>query len=119
MRGAAVSIRRSTCSIPGAFGENRYFDVDIVYAKANPSEIHIRIIATNRGPEAAELHLLPTLWFRNTWSWADGAEKPLIRAIDPPAGAAWAVEASHPEAGGHWLYGRQAARAAVHRQRDQ
>jgi hypothetical protein len=91
----------------GAFGENRYFDVDIVYAEAGPDEIHIRIVAANRGPDTAELHLLPTLWFRNTWSWSDGAAKPSIRAIDPPAGAAWAVEAAHPEIGGYWLYGRQ------------
>ncbi|HJZ49849.1 MAG TPA: hypothetical protein VKE41_21880 [Roseiflexaceae bacterium] len=53
----------------GAFAENRYFDVVIEYAKAGPSDILIRISATNRGPEAAELHLLPTLWFRNSWSW--------------------------------------------------
>ena len=52
----------------GAFEQDRYFDAEVVYAKASPIEIHIRIIATNRGPEAAELHLLPTLWFRNTWA---------------------------------------------------
>jgi hypothetical protein len=91
----------------GAFGENRYFDVDIVYAKAAPDEIHIRIVAANRGPDMAELHLLPTLWFRNTWSWSDGAAKPSIRSIDPPDGAVWAVEAVHPEIGSYWLYGRQ------------
>ncbi|HKI13760.1 MAG TPA: glucosidase, partial [Roseiarcus sp.] len=56
----------------GVFGENRYFDVEVAYAKAAPDEIHIRIVAANRGPEAAELHLLPTLWFRNTWAWGDG-----------------------------------------------
>ena len=52
-----------------AFEENRYFDVEIEYAKAAPDDIFIQITATNRGPEAATLHLLPTLWFRNTWSW--------------------------------------------------
>jgi len=52
-----------------AFAENRYFDVEIEYAKAGPDDILIEITATNRGPEAATLHLLPTLWFRNTWSW--------------------------------------------------
>jgi hypothetical protein len=91
----------------GAFGENRYFDVEVVYAKATPDEIHIRIIAENRGPDAAELHLLPTLWFRNTWAWGDGSDRPSIRVIDPPAGAAWAVAATHPEIGSYWLYGRQ------------
>ncbi len=50
------------------FDDNRYWDVEVRYAKASPDEIHIRIIATNRGPDTATLHLLPTLWFRNTWS---------------------------------------------------
>ena len=69
-----------------------------IYAKASPDEIHIRIIAHNRGPETAELHLLPTLWFRNTWSWGDGSAKPSIRADRiAPAGAAWAVQAEHPD----------------------
>jgi Glycosyl hydrolase family 63 C-terminal domain len=53
----------------GIFDENRYFDVFVEYAKASPNDLLIRITAANRGPEAAELHLLPTLWFRNTWSW--------------------------------------------------
>ncbi len=52
-----------------AFAENRYFDIEIEYAKAGPDDILIQISATNRGPEPAKLHLLPTLWFRNTWSW--------------------------------------------------
>src|SRR6185436_6091424 len=52
----------------GVFAEDRYFDVLIEYAKASPDDILIRVSATNRGPDAAELRLLPTLWFRNTWS---------------------------------------------------
>ena len=52
----------------GIFNEDRYFDVFIEYAKAGPEDILIKITAFNRGPEAAELHLLPTLWFRNDWS---------------------------------------------------
>jgi hypothetical protein len=52
-----------------AFAENRYFDVEIEYAKAGPDDILIEITATNRGPDSSTLHLLPTLWFRNTWSW--------------------------------------------------
>ncbi|MGZ8322416.1 MAG: MGH1-like glycoside hydrolase domain-containing protein [Rhodoplanes sp.] len=92
----------------GAFGESRYFDVEVVYAKAGPDEIHIRIVAANRGPETAELHVLPTLWFRNTWSWSNGAAKPSIRATDT-GGAAWAVEAAHAELGSYWLYGRRNA----------
>ncbi|MCG8346565.1 MAG: hypothetical protein MI924_02135 [Chloroflexales bacterium] len=61
----------------GIFANDRYFDVFVEYAKAGPNDILVRISATNRGPTAAELHLLPTLWFRNTWSWGydhDGAD---------------------------------------------
>src|SRR5215470_10672658 len=57
----------------GVFDQDRYFDVVVEYAKATPEDILIRIEATNRGPEAAELHLLPTIWFRNPWSWQPGA----------------------------------------------
>src|SRR3989440_10643814 len=53
----------------GVFREDRYFDVFVEYAKDAPEDIFIRITIANRGPETAELHLLPTLWFRNTWSW--------------------------------------------------
>ena len=55
----------------GIFDEDRYFDVFVEYAKADPEDVLIRISVHNRGPESAQLHLLPTLWFRNTWSWAD------------------------------------------------
>jgi hypothetical protein len=92
----------------GAFDENRYFDVEVLYAKAGVDEIHIRISAANRGPDAAELHLLPTLWFRNTWSWSGDSARPSMRATDPPDGCAWAVEAAHPELGRYWHYGRHA-----------
>ena len=57
----------------GVFQQNRYFDVEVEYAKAGPEDILIRIAATNRGPDAAPLHLLPTFWFRDTWSWDPGA----------------------------------------------
>ena len=62
-----------------AFDENRYFDVEVEYAKAGPDDTLIRITATNRGPESAPLHLLPTLWFRNTWSWGKLTEETAIR----------------------------------------
>jgi hypothetical protein len=62
-----------------AFDENRYFDLEVEYAKAGPDDILIQITATNRGPEAARLHLLPTLWFRNTWSWGPQAEDSTVR----------------------------------------
>ena len=90
----------------GAFDESRYFDVEVLYAKAGPDEIHIRIVATNRGLEAADLHLLPTLWFRNAWSWMSDSARPSMRVVDPPDGCAFAVEAAHPELGHYWLYGR-------------
>ena len=60
----------------GIFDDNRYFDVIIEYAKASADDILIRIEATNRGTAAAPLHLLPTVWFRNTWSWGLDARKP-------------------------------------------
>ncbi len=53
----------------GIFDDQRYFDVFVEYAKSSPNDILIRVTAANRGPEAATLHLLPTVWFRNTWSW--------------------------------------------------
>ena len=58
----------------GVFNENRYFDVFAEYAKAAPDDVLIRITVANRGPETATLHLLPTLWFRNTWSWGRTGE---------------------------------------------
>src|SRR5688572_28680243 len=60
----------------GIFAENRYFDVQIEYAKAAPHDILIRVSATNRGPDPATLHLLPTLWFRNEWAWGDFGDRP-------------------------------------------
>lgn len=62
----------------GVFDENRYFDIFVEYAKADPEDILIRISAVNRGPETADLRILPTLWFRNTWSWEPGSTKPLL-----------------------------------------
>ena len=57
----------------GIFDDDRYFDVFVEYAKATPDDIAIRITAHNRGPEPAPLHVLPHLWFRNTWAWGDRA----------------------------------------------
>ncbi len=92
----------------GVFHENRYWDIEVQYAKHTPEVIHACFLASNCGPEAATLHLLPTLWFRNTWSWGDATdEKPLLKAIEPPQGAAWAVQAIHPTLGSYFLYGRQ------------
>src|SRR6476469_627327 len=84
----------------GVFNDDRYFDIFVEYAKDGPEDILVRITAVNRGPDAAELHLLPTLWFRNDWStWIaasnKGAEKPLLEQIHTAAGTS-AVAAVHP-----------------------
>ena len=84
----------------GVFNDDRYFDVFVEYAKGAAEDILVRITAANRGPDAAELHLLPTLWFRNDWSkWIAesnrASEKPHLKQIEAPAGAT-AVAAAHP-----------------------
>ena len=86
----------------GIFDENRYFDVFVEYAKGGPDDILIRLEAINRGPEPAELHLLPTLWFRNTWSWGLDERKPRLRQ-DVSAEVA-AVKLDHYYYGSRWLY---------------
>ena len=85
----------------GIFDEDRYFDVVVEYAKAAHDDILMLVTAHNRGPETATLHLLPTLWFRNTWSWGDEVTKPTLTAADGTRGVA-AARASHPELG-EWL----------------
>jgi hypothetical protein len=87
----------------GIFDQDRYFDVFVEYAKESPEDVLIAITVCNRGPEAATIHVLPTLWFRNTWSWSDGAPKPGLRQIEGPSGIT-AIEASHPELGHRYLY---------------
>ncbi|MBI3628330.1 MAG: SDR family oxidoreductase, partial [Candidatus Rokubacteria bacterium] len=86
----------------GVFDENRYFDVFVEYAKAAPDDVLIQITAVNRGPEPAPLDLLPTLWFRNTWSWEPGARRP--RLCNREAGAGYeVVKAEHETLGRRWL----------------
>jgi hypothetical protein len=91
----------------GIFAENRYFDVEVEYAKASPTDLVIRITATNRGPDSAPLHVLPTLWFRNTWAWQRSApdpgglhadERPRLLEVAPGA-----VKAEHRTLGDYWL----------------
>jgi hypothetical protein len=65
----------------GVFDDDRYFDVFVEYAKATPEDVLIKITVCNRGPDPAPLHVLPTLWFRNTWSWPDGGAKPVLQRI--------------------------------------
>jgi hypothetical protein len=87
----------------GVFDENRYFDVFVEYAKGSPDDILIRIEAINRGPDAAELHLLPTAWFRNTWSWSEASERPWLRRGEPVEGII-PIELYHSYYGKRWLY---------------
>ena len=68
----------------GVLDEDRFFDVVVTYAKAAPDDIAIVIEATNHGPDAAPLHVLPQLWFRNTWAWGRDDRKPVLRRMDPP-----------------------------------
>ncbi len=70
----------------GIFNEDRYFDVFVEYAKAAAEDILIKVTVVNRGNESAALHLLPTLWFRNTWTWRQGAPKPKINAAATRSG---------------------------------
>jgi hypothetical protein len=79
----------------GVFDADRYFDVTVEYAKATPDDLGIRITVDNRGPDPAPLHLLPTLWFRNTWAWDPGAPRPRLAARAAPPGGR-AVLAEHP-----------------------
>jgi hypothetical protein len=87
----------------GIFEGDRYFDVFVEYAKADIEDILIKVTVTNRGPEVARLHLLPTVWFRNTWSWGKAAARPNLRAIAGAAGLR-TIELNHPDCGKHWLY---------------
>jgi hypothetical protein len=86
----------------GIFDDDRYFDIIIEYAKAGPEDILIRIQAANRGPEMAPVHLLPTVWFRNTWSWGVDDRKPRLRR-DASAEIA-AIRLDHYYYGPRWLY---------------
>src|SRR5713101_4847080 len=78
----------------GVFAENRYFDVFVEYAKADVEDILIRVTVFNRAPQAAELHLLPTVWFRNTWSWGRDSRRPSARRGTSLPGCA-TVELEH------------------------
>jgi hypothetical protein len=84
----------------GVFADNRYWDVFVEYAKAGIDDILIRITVENRGSDAPTLALLPTLWFRNTWSWQAGSPKPELRAIRGPHPV---IEAEHDSLGMRWL----------------
>jgi hypothetical protein len=93
----------------GVMDGGRYWDIEVDYAKASPEKIHIRITAHNRGPQLETIHLIPMLWFRNTWSWGDNVDRPLISKHPLTDGDGWAVEADHPLLGRYYLYGAQRA----------
>jgi hypothetical protein len=84
----------------GIFDDDRYFDVFVEYAKAAPDDILMRVTAHNRGPEAATLHVLPHLWFRNTWSWDKDQHQPGLRAVRGGS----AVKVEHEELGNFEFY---------------
>jgi hypothetical protein len=86
----------------GVFAEDRYFDVFTEYAKGDPDDIAIRITVHNRGPEAARLHVLPTVWFRNTWSWTPDTTRPSLRIADGTGGSVIALD--EPHYGRRYLY---------------
>ena len=83
----------------GVFDGDRYFDVFVEYAQESPGDILARVTVCNRGPEAAPLHVLPQLWFRNTWSWAPGGVKPVLSMAQHMA-----VQADHPDLGTYYFY---------------
>jgi hypothetical protein len=85
----------------GVFTESRYFDVFVEYAKATSEDILIRITAINRGPEPASLHILPTIWFRNRWSWGYHLERPVLRQIAPET-----IELDEPYYGRRYFHAR-------------
>ena len=87
----------------GAFVDGRYFDVYVEYAKAAPEDLCVLVTVFNRGPEPATLHVLPTLWFRNDWSWASGTSKPVVREVASSRGCR-TVAAAHEGLGTRWLW---------------
>jgi hypothetical protein len=87
----------------GVFNEDRYFDVFVEFAKQSPEDILVQISVSNRGPESATVHVLPTLWFRNTWTWWPGTPKPSLRQVGSRKDAQ-AIAASHADLGERYLY---------------
>jgi hypothetical protein len=87
----------------GAFDEDRYFDVFVEYAKVDAEDLLMRVTVCNRGPETAPVHVLPTLWFRNTWSWNGDTRKGQLRAL-PAGGGPAAIEVDTIRYGRRWIY---------------
>ena len=87
----------------GVFDEDRYFDLFVEYAKETPTDILIQISVCNRGPDTAPIRVLPTLWFRNVWTWWSDVPRPSLRAATTKNGAA-GIAASDAELGDYYLY---------------
>jgi hypothetical protein len=87
----------------GVFDGDRYFDVFVEYAKASPEDLLVQITVANRGPEAATLHVLPTVWFRNTWSWGGEAPRPSLRRVSR-GDADGVIALSHPDLGERFFH---------------
>jgi hypothetical protein len=87
----------------GIFDDDRYFAVTVEYAKADPHDVCVRIRVRNAGPEAAQLHLLPTLWFRNRWSWGRAAPRPEVREVAAASPSLAVATAEEPTLGRWWL----------------
>ncbi|WP_373538351.1 glucosidase [Chamaesiphon sp.] len=87
----------------GIFDDDRYFDVFVEYAKATPEDISIQIQVINRGSEPAQIDILPTLWFRNTWSWERDAHKPTLKVFETNPQYT-TIAAIHPDLDNYWLY---------------
>ncbi|MBD2168458.1 glucosidase [Calothrix membranacea FACHB-236] len=83
----------------GIFDHDEYFDVFVEYAKHSPEDMLIQISIVNRASETKDLHILPTIWFRNSWSWQDNSQKPILRQDSPNV-----INAFHPTLGNRWLY---------------
>ncbi len=108
----------------GVFDDGRYWITEVHYAKAGPDDILMTVEVTNAGPDEASLHVLPTAWFRNTWSWDEGADKPELAAAPPLAAGAARVTLTHPFVGEMELLAAPGARRrpagdTVLRERDQ
>jgi hypothetical protein len=88
----------------GILRDNRYFDITLEYAKVDPDDYFISVTATNRGPDPADLHVLPTLWFRNTWAWGRDDRRPVLRASSDLAGRCPTIQASHRALGEYKLH---------------
>ncbi len=85
----------------GVFEQDRYFDVFVEYAKESPEDILVEISVHNRGPEPAEIHVLPTLWFRNRWSWGQKSERPSLKSLTDKSAV---VQAADADLGERYLY---------------